>query len=61
MHNSIVIYTIKSENPEYRDMNVEYATALHLRNMGIIRPCNDENQVIRQGDVTVTVYVYRKA
>lgn len=61
MRNSIVIYTIKSENPDITDMNVEYTTAMHMIKMGLIRHCPDEYQVIREGNTTVTVYVHRKA
>ncbi len=61
MRNSIVVYRIKSENPEFEDMNLSWAEARQLVNMGIIVPAHDLNQVIREGNTTVTVYVHRKA
>lgn len=60
MNNSIVVYRIISENPDIMNLNVSYATARQLTLMGIVTHSQEDYEVIRQGDVTVTVYSYRK-
>jgi hypothetical protein len=61
MNNSIVVYRIMSEEPNVPDVNVSHALALELMKAGIIRHSLDDYEVIRQGDITVTVYSHRKA
>lgn len=61
MRNNITVYVIKSAVPDAADMNISYVTALQLRSMGIIEPDNENSEIVREGDTTVTVYAYRKA
>lgn len=61
MRNSIVVYRIMSENPEFENMNVSFADIRHLENMGVVEKDRSNYEVHRTENTTVTVYSYRKA
>jgi hypothetical protein len=61
MHESIVVHRIQSDLDSSEWMNVSHQVANKLESMGIIDHYTNGYKVIREGDVIVTVYSYRRA
>lgn len=60
MKDSIVVYRLRSANDYKSDENLSFQTMMTLRNMDIVKPCEDPVEVIREGVTTVTVYFYER-
>lgn len=60
MKQSIVVYRIESDDPKEVGTNVSHALVQQLWKMKVVEPATEKCQVIREGNVTVTVYSFRK-